>query len=278
MDKNLDKIPKLENSKVVNSKYKKKKDFAKTKPFHAKQKPLAASKLPKFKHTEKPALTPKTKEQSFSMQKSSISLKLVKKPTKKLIVKAPTKSSRILEKNKSLFLEVLRLHMYYGDSHLRNHYSQNSFVQAYRNEYSMYNIHGALYNLKRALHFLQKQNKKNFVFVGSPKWDKEKMSLFFQKIEVPFFPSSEWVPGFISKKAYNSGKILIIYDVFTNHGAKSEAFHAAYPIVGFFTILGDVRGIDFPINLNIEHVGGWYYSLWKSFFQIKTHDTRSQHN
>jgi ribosomal protein S2 len=200
-----------------------------------------------------------------------------KKINSKFLVKKSQASTKknLLEKNKSLFLDLLKIHAYYGDTHLRNHYSQDSFVYAYRNDYSMYNLHGAILNLKRALHFMQKQKQDSFVFVGSPSLAKEKSSILFQRLKIPFFPSTEWVPGFISKKTYNTSKILIIYDIFTNHGAKCEAFKAGYPIVGFFTIHGDVSGIDFPINLNLENCGLWYYSLWKSYFQIKNHDTRS---
>jgi ribosomal protein S2 len=192
-----------------------------------------------------------------------------------MVKKTPDLKKKLLEKNKSLFLDLLKIHAYYGDTYLRNHYTQNSFVYAYRNDYSLYNLHTSILHLKRAFHFLQKQKSKNLVFVGSPSSAQESISLLFHKLKITFFPSAEWPPGFISKKAYNQSKILIIYDIFTNQEAKSEAFKAAYPIVGFLSIHGDVNGVDFPISLSLENCGIWYYCLWKSYFQIKIHETRS---
>lgn len=201
-----------------------------------------------------------------------------KKKTHKLVTRPQYNNKKLIkEKNKSFFFELLKLHAYYGDTSLRNHYSQDSFIIAYRNDYSLYNLHSSIINIKRALYFLQKQKNKSLIFVGNPKDAKTKCEILFQTKNIPFFPSSEWVPGFISKTHTSMSKVLIIYDLFTNHGAKSEALKANCPIVGFFTIHADVSGVDFPINLNFEHCGMWYYSLWKTFLQANIlNDTRSK--
>jgi hypothetical protein len=211
--------------------------------------------------------------------KKALNVKKKDAPNKKksfVVHLAPkTFEKGFFEKNKSLFTDLLRIHAYYGDTHYRNHSSQDSFVYAYRNNHSLYNPHLAIFNLKRALHFLKRQDPSKFVFVGSPMDAKEKMSLLFEKLKLPFFASAEWSPGFISKKDYDTSKILVIYDIHTNHEAKNEAFKAASPIVGFFSIHADVNGVDYPINLNLEGCGSWYYMLWKSFFQSKKYVTGS---
>lgn len=260
----------------TNTKNTKLMEVEKTSPAIKHKKPLGIEKKEPILKNNKTLVIVKT----LPFKKTEVSV--VKKkhaPNKKktfVVQKALKPSKRVFfEKNKSLFLDLLKIHAYYGDTEFRNHSSQNSFVYAYRNEHSLYNLHSSILNLKRALHFMRKQDPSKFVFVGSPMNAKEKMSLLFQKLKIPFFASSEWVPGFISKKDYDTSKILVIYDIYANHGAKNEAFKAGYPIVGFFSIHADVNGIDYPINLNVEACDLWYYNLWKSYFQSKKHVTRS---
>jgi hypothetical protein len=241
----------------------------------SKQKPSINKKSWKKKtvHGKPSAQAQKIKTESLKKKIKPRKEILFKKPflsQKNLVVKkeSATKKKKLFMKNKSLFLDLIKIQAYYGDTPIRNHSSQDAFVYAYRNDYSLYNLHTSLANFKRALQFLQKQKPENLVFVGCPAACKEKTALLFQSLKIPFFPSSEWVPGFISKKAYNTSKVLILYDIFTNHGAKSEALKAGYPIVSFFSIHGNVNGIDFPINLNLDNSGLWYYNLWKTYFLI----------
>lgn len=175
----------------------------------------------------------------------------------------------VVTKKDSLYNELIKINAFYGDTSLRNHFTQDSFVYAYRNDYSMYNIHASILSLKKALHFLRKQKTNTLVFAGSPKETKEECIELFNRKKIPFFPTSEWFPGYISKKAEAVHKVFVIYDIYANMGAKLEAFNARFPIVGFFTIHADLGGVDYPISLNLDHCGIWYHSLWKSFFLLK---------
>lgn len=174
--------------------------------------------------------------------------------------------SLVYQKNKSLYQELLEINAFCGDTYLRNHYTQDSLIFAYRNNHSLYNLHTSIFGLKKALHFLRKQKKNTFIFVGSPYVAKDECVKLFRLKNIPFFPTYEWFPGYISKKARALTKVLIIYDISTNYDAKREAFNAKFPIVAFLSPYGDIGGVDYPISLNLEHCGIWYHSLWKSFF------------
>lgn len=172
-------------------------------------------------------------------------------------------------KDKSFFALILSIDAYIGDTYLKNHFTQNSFIFAYRNNQCVYELRSSYIGLKLALQFLNKQKTNNLIFVGNPRQKTQACRSLFSKLKVQFFASDSWIPGFISKNTSSIKKVLVIYDISTNSGAKNEAFRSKLPIVGFISKYANINGIDYPVCLNFENCGFYYLSLWKTFFLLR---------
>jgi ribosomal protein S2 len=180
--------------------------------------------------------------------------------------KKSKKKLKLKEKNKSFFNLLINLDAFIGDTYLKSHYSQNSFVFANRNNHTIYEASSSYLGLKLALQFLNKQKIKNLIFVGNPDSTSYRCKEMFANYGVQFFQSQSWVPGFISKNTGSIRRVLVIYDPFVNSGAKNEAFRCKLPSVGFLTPYANTDGLDYPVCLNFENCGSFYIALWKSFF------------
>lgn len=174
----------------------------------------------------------------------------------------------------SPFLEELLLNKaFVGDFYRKTHYSQESLILGYKNKYSFYNIYSVLKLLTKALTFIKsllKNKKTRFVFVGCPLKAEKSCSLLFRNLNIPFFSNDSWRPGFFSKKKSRYEVVLVIYNPTLNNIAFSEALNKNIPIVGFATPCCDIRGLDYPVILNLENSEIWYASFWRVLLNKKT--------
>lgn len=195
------------------------------------------------------------------------SLKLRGKNQKQYKLKSflPRKQNLRCE-NQSFFTQLVKIDAFIGDTYLRSHFTQNSFIFAHRNNHDVYQEGLSYLGLKLALQFLNRQNTKNLIFVGNPTHKAEACKNIFAKYKITYFSSGLWIPGYISRNTQSMKKVLVVYDLNSNKGAKSEAFHCNLPIVGFITRYADTDGLDYPVCLNFENCGAYYLALWKSFF------------
>jgi len=170
------------------------------------------------------------------------------------------------DKNKSFFSFLVKVDAFIGDTYLKNHYTHNPHIFAFRNNYAIYEHTSSYLGLKSALQFLNKQKVENLLFVGSPTNTGAKCKEIFAFYNVRFFPSQSWIPGYISKNSKAIKNVLIIYDIFLNSGAKSEGFHCKLPIVGFVNKYGNNNGLDYPVLLNFDNCGFFLLRFMEVFF------------
>ena len=216
-----------------------------------------------------------TKEDILKKEKSSYSF-LTKKDIKDQKVFSSVQSNRNVHKNKilnykndSFFAALVKIDAFIGDTYIRSHFSQNSLIYASRNNRDIYEIQASYAGLKRALQFLRLQKNSSLIFVGNPENRSEECKAVFARHNVKFFPSDQWVPGFISKNTNSNKHILVVYDINSNTGAKDEALSSNLPIVGFITKYGNIDGLDYPVCLNFENCGSWYSAVWNTFLMEK---------
>lgn len=182
---------------------------------------------------------------------------------------SPEKNKGLSFKNQSFFNALVKVDAFVGDTYLRSHFSQNSLIYASRNNQDIYDIHSSYNGLKRAMQFLNKQKLSSLIFVGNPDHRSEECKAVFARHKLKFFPSDQWIPGFISKNTQANRYTLVVYDTHTNAGSKNEALSSKLPIVGFLTKYGNVDGLDYPVCINFENCGNWYSALWNTFFLKK---------
>lgn len=202
--------------------------------------------------------------------------------SKKKNLKKPLEQQRLVPRktrfflgsiHRKLFEELTAIEAFQGAHQGQTHFSQNPFVLGYRNQHSFSNLDQGFLGLQRAIQFLGRtlqkpgtQGWKNLVFVGNPPGAGQDYSGFFQELGIPFFEQGEWFPGYLSRdpKAYQ--KVLVIYDPSSNQDAQNEALRMKVPILGFLPSTSDIRGIDYPIPLNLDLQPGWILKLWQAFF------------
>lgn len=168
--------------------------------------------------------------------------------------------------NAPLYYELLNNGAFIGDYYKHVHFSQENFILGYKNKISFYNITTSINLFNNALRFLRaarRRKNQNFVFVGNPPLVKFDSKYVYQKIKITFFGQDMWRPGFFSKTPGNCSRILVIYDITTNYTAFREAVSIKVPVVGFVTPKCDIRGIDYPVVLNLKNVGLIYTKLCK---------------
>lgn len=186
-------------------------------------------------------------------------------------------NNRIIFKNtikenlnaKLLYNELVSLGAFIGNYYKWTHFSQSSFILGYRNNYSFYKIEICMKFLKKATLFLKKariNRRLNFIFVGNPEGAEEQLSIIFNKINLRFFPNENWYPGFFSRKSPYSNYVLVVYNITQNSIAFHEAVNAGIPVVGFVTPSCDIRGVDYPIILNLKNNNMWYGNYCKALF------------
>lgn len=188
------------------------------------------------------------------IRKKSKTLSLIKFNLQKSLDKTP------------LYYELLNNGAFRGDYYKHVHFSQENFIIGYKNKVSFYNITTSISLFNNALRFLKTAKKKknqNFVFVGNPPQIKIDSKYVLQGIKLTFFGQDVWKPGFFSKNPSHCSSILVIYDITTNYTAFREAVSMKVPVVGFVTPKCDVRGVDYPVVLNLENAGLIYLKLCK---------------
>lgn len=172
-----------------------------------------------------------------------------------------------------LYHELISLGAFNGDHYKFTHFSQACFLRGLRNKYTYYNNIDSIGLLSRATRFLKANIKTKkyqipaeFIFVGNQKGSEEESRLVFKSIEKTFFPNDKWLPGFFSKKPAASNYVLIIYNLTQNNIAFQEAVNSNIPVVAFVSPKCDLRGVDYPIILNLSSNNMWYTNFCYSLF------------
>jgi ribosomal protein S2 len=187
------------------------------------------------------------------------------------------KNQKILIKNNikknlnttPLIDELISYGAFIGEHYKWTHYSQTSFILGYKNNYSFYDIQLSMKLLTKAGRFLKTASKnKNvkFIFVGNPHGGEEQSTIIFNNIGIKFFPNEKWEPGFFSKKPNTSNYILVVYNLCINNIAFNEGVNANIPVVAFATPSCDIRGVDYPVILNLKNNKMWYAKFIKALF------------
>lgn len=167
--------------------------------------------------------------------------------------------------------ELILLGAFTGDYYKFTHFSHYPYLLGFKNNYSFYDIDRSLLLFINALHFLKKAASKpntKFIFAGTP-FGEEKQNLFYfkqLKLNHVFFPNERWNPGVISKASKTTNFVLIVYDINLNHTAYKEGVNTKIPVVGFVTSSNDIRGLDYPILLNLKNYPIWYVKLILALF------------
>lgn len=169
-----------------------------------------------------------------------------------------------------LFKELLNQGAFNGDYYKYVHFSQQALVYAYKNKTSFYNIEACISLLNKAIKFLRTVKiKKNqeFVFVGNPPAVDLESKYTFKPIKVTFFGSGIWQPGFFSKNPTNCQRVIVVYDINTNYIAFCEAVSIKVPVVAFASPYCDIRGVDYPVVLNLKNAGLAYAIFCKTLMK-----------
>lgn len=172
-----------------------------------------------------------------------------------------------------LINELISCGAFIGDYYKWTHFSQKPYIYGIRNNYSFYNIQYSIKLLTNATRFLKNASKKKklqFIFVGNPEGAEKESSLIFSSMSKKFFPNDNWHPGFFSKRPVCDNYVLVIYDINSNILAFQEAVNACIPVVAFVTPSCDIRGVDYPIILNLKNNKLWYANFCKALFQNDT--------
>jgi ribosomal protein S2 len=172
-------------------------------------------------------------------------------------------------KTTPLYEDLISYSAFIGDHYKKIHFSQTQYLLGYRKEYSFYNLHMCIKLLFKASQFLKlciKEKDITFVFVGNPLGSENQCTRIFKNLNKKFYLNSEWEPGFFSRKKRYSNYVLVVYDLRENRIAFDEAVNAIIPVVGFATPLCDIRGVDYPIILNLKNNKMWYINFCKILF------------
>lgn len=225
----------------------------------------------------------KTDFQKFKIKRKANIHKLQNK-TKQIILKYKTFTSKSTEKNslfsKALIKELLFFDAFNSGFTSKVHPTYDHFIIAFKNNNAFYKIPQSLGLLSKALRFLEESKKisvsKNvksykkldLIFVGNPENIEEEYTSFFKGLKCHFVPNESWKPGFLTKKIVNQGKrnkkiILFLYNPYLNFLAYHEALKTNTPIVGLLTPNCDIRGVDYPLILNLKNADLWYPTFCK---------------
>jgi ribosomal protein S2 len=166
---------------------------------------------------------------------------------------------------------LIRLGAFKGEYKQQTHFSQKPYLLGLKNEYTFYNIDKSILLFINALRFLKKASSNpytKFILAGTPLGQNHQRTFFSNQIQLnhTFFPNEQWEPGFISKKSSANHSILIVFDLTLNNTAYREGINAKIPVVGFVTPSCDIRGLDYPVLLNLKNQSIWYLKIILALF------------
>lgn len=183
--------------------------------------------------------------------------------------------------HKDLLTELLKIEAFNPTKDVKiAHFSQLPYLMGFHRGpegtgYPVMNMQQSILGLQRALKFLSRSlvtTSHHLVFVGSPIDMEGKFYRFFKRRNVSFHPNGHWKPGFLSGQLEysrpNSSPIAIIYDPTLNSRGRNEALQYKIPIVGIIPGFSDVRGVDYPIRLNLDSDPTWVLRLWEAFLTL----------
>lgn len=175
---------------------------------------------------------------------------------------------------KTIETSLLELGAFTGDYQKFTHSSQQPYLLGFKNDYSFYDFNKSILLLGNALRFLKKaslQPNTKFIFAGTPFGEDQQSKIYIKILRVnhAFFLNEQWDPGFISKQSPATNSVLIVYDINLNNTAYQEGVKAQIPVVGFVTPSCDLRGLDYPILLNLNNNIIWYIKLILALFYKK---------
>jgi len=167
---------------------------------------------------------------------------------------------------RNLKLLLMSIGAFTGDTYTFVHPSQYPYLLGFKNSVSHYNVSYSSFLLLNALKFLKlaRINTNNyFVVVGSPRnyvgtAINDKLN---QLHNVEFFPSTKWKPGSLSKNKPAENVILILFNPTLHNDTLREGIYSKIPVVSFVTPFCDIRGIDYPVLLNLKNQEAWYLNL-----------------
>lgn len=166
---------------------------------------------------------------------------------------------------------LIRIGAFKSEYKEQTHFSQNSYLLGFKNKYIFYNIDISILLFINALRFLKKASTNphtKFILVGSPLGQNHQRTFFSNRIKLnhTFFPNEQWEPGFISKKSSANHSVLIVFNLTLNSTAYREGVNAKIPVVGFVTPSCDIRGVDYPVLLNLKNQSLWYLKIILALF------------
>lgn len=167
--------------------------------------------------------------------------------------------------------QLIKLGAFKGEYKQQTHFSQVPYLLGLKNKHTFYNIDKSILLFINALIFLKKASSNpytKFILAGTPLGQNHQRTFFSNHIRLnhAFFPNEQWEPGFISKKSSANHSILIVFDLTLNNTAYREGVNAKIPIVGFVTPSCDIRGLDYPVLLNLKNRSIWYVKLILALF------------
>lgn len=167
--------------------------------------------------------------------------------------------------------QLIRIGAFKSEYKKQTHFSQNPYLLGLKNKYTFYNIDISILLFINALRFLKKASANpytKFILVGSPLGQNHQRTFFSNRIKLnhTFFPNEQWEPGFISKKSSANHSVLIVFNLTLNNTAYREGVNAKIPVVGFVTPSCDIRGVDYPVLLNLKNQSIWYLKIILALF------------
>ncbi|HEY6143410.1 MAG TPA: 30S ribosomal protein S2 [Flavobacterium sp.] len=167
--------------------------------------------------------------------------------------------------------QLIILSAFKGEYKQKTHFSQIPYLLGLKNQQTFYNIDKSIILLTNALCFLKKASVNpytKFILAGTPLGKNHQRTFFSNYISLnhKFFPNECWEPGFISKKSPTNHYVLIVFDLTVNQTAYREGVNARIPVVGFATSSCDIRGVDYPVLLNLKNHSIWYVKLILALF------------
>lgn len=173
--------------------------------------------------------------------------------------------------------QLIALGAFKGEYKQKTHFSHIHYLLGFKNENTFYNIDKSIILFINALCFLKKASLNpytKFILAGTPLGRNHSSTFFSNYIQLnhAFFPNDKWEPGFISKGSFTNNFVLIVFDLTLNNTAFREGVSAKIPIVGFVTPSCDIRGLDYPVLLNLKNNSIWYIKLILALFY--TNDTK----
>lgn len=177
-----------------------------------------------------------------------------------------TKSFSVKSLPNNIKVLLISIGAFTGGNNAFVHSSQYPYLLGFKNNTSFYNVNKSNKLLLDALKFLRLARRNifnSFVVVGSPRnyVGTNIVNKLNQLYNVEFFSSTKWKPGTLSRNRPASNIILILFNPTLHNDTLREAVYSKIPIVSFVTPFCDIRGIDYPVTLNLKEQEAWYLHL-----------------